>query len=132
MTYKRIMLAIDQDDVSHEAIGEATELAKLLQAKLRIVHVVDEAILADIKEPIIHKELEALERSSINFLETIAKNARESGVDTETKLIKVTNHKQHVAFEVVATAKEWSADLLIIGAYSRHGVHRLLLGCVIT
>lgn len=130
MPYKRIMLAIDQDDVSHKAIEEATELAKLSQAKLQIVHVVDEAILADIKERTIHKELEKLEQSSTIFLETIAKKSREKSIETETKLIKVTKHKQHVAFEIVTAAKAWSADLIIIGAYSRQGVHRLLLGHV--
>lgn len=130
MPYKHIMLAIDQDDVSHEAIEEAIELAKLFQARLRIVHVVDQAILADIQEPAIHKEVEILEKSSLHFLEEIAKNARKSDIETETKLIKVTKRKQHVAFEVVAAAKEWPADLLIIGAYSRQGVHRLLLGHV--
>jgi nucleotide-binding universal stress UspA family protein len=128
--YSRIMLAIDQDDVSHEALSETIYFARIFQAKLLIVHVVDEAILSDFQESSIHEELTALEKSNQAFLEALAAKAHHAGINTETKLLKVTKRSQHIAFEIVTTAKEWSADLLVIGAYSRPGFHKLLFGHV--
>jgi nucleotide-binding universal stress UspA family protein len=34
------------------------------------------------------------------------------------------------ASEIVRTAKEWQADLIVIGSHARHGIPRALLGSV--
>ena len=49
MPYQRIILAIDQDDVSSQALLKAIQLAKKLQAELKIIHVVDEVIITRLK-----------------------------------------------------------------------------------
>jgi nucleotide-binding universal stress UspA family protein len=129
MPYQRIILAIDQDDVSSQALLKAIQLAKKLQAELKIIHVVDEVIITRLKEEAVEDEdLKSAEQPSIDFLKHTMKIAQEAGVCPETQLIKVTTKNQHIAFEIVDAAKDWSADLIIIGAHSRSGIHKLLLG----
>lgn len=131
MSYKRIMLAIDKDEISNDALNETIDLAKTFRAKLCIVHVVDEVIISSIYQiPDIQIEKDFLENSSEEFLKSMAKIAHDANIETETKLLTIKNKNQRIAFEVANAAKEWSADLLVIGAYSRSGFHKLLLGHV--
>jgi nucleotide-binding universal stress UspA family protein len=125
------MLAIDEDDISQEALHEAIYFAKSLKAKLRIIHVVDEGVLAGLERvPAISDEIKTLENSSEKFLHSVFRIAHDAGIEPETQLLKITERNQRIAFEIVDAAKEWSADLLVIGAYSRPGIHKLLLGHV--
>lgn len=131
MPYKRIILAIDQDDVSSQALFKAIQLVKKLQAELKIIHVVDEVIITRLKEEAkLDEDLKTIEKTSKDFLNTIIAIAQKNGVSPEIQLIRVTKQNQHIAFEIADAAKDWSADLIIIGAYSRKGTHKLLLGRV--
>ena len=131
MPYKCIMLAIDEDDVSQEALHQAITLAKTLHAKLKIIHVIDEALLADIKlSSAINEEINVLEKSNKKFLHSAMKIACDASIEPEIKLIRITERGRRIAFEIADAAKEWEADLLVIGAYSRSGFHKLLLGHV--
>ena len=129
MAYKRIILAIDQDEVASHALLRAIQLAKKLQAELKIIHVIDEVIVTRLKEQNkLDEDLISIEKTSSDFLKSIIDIAKKHDVTPETQLIKVTKHYQQIAFEIVDAAQNWSADLIIIGAYSRRGFHKLLLG----
>lgn len=131
MPYKRIMLAIDQDEVASHALLRAIQLAKKLQAELKIIHVSDEEIVTRLKqEAQLDEDLKSVEKSNGDFLKTIMNIAKKHEISPEIQLIKITKKNQQVAFEIADAASNWSADLIIIGAYSRKGFHKLLLGRV--
>lgn len=100
------MLAIDEDDISQEALHEAIYLCRVIQAKLRIVHVIDEGVLADLgKVPTIFGEIKEIENAANKFLQSVVKMTHEAGIDPETQFIKITRRDQHIAFEIADTVK---------------------------
>ena len=132
MIYKKIMLAIDGSVTSHFVVEEAIKLTKGQDVSLRIIHVVDESYsyfggsafdalsyVAACKkegEKILHKaEKKITERSSIKV---------------ETSLVELGPFQGRVGEVIVAEAKAWHADLLIIGTHGRRGFSRLFLGSV--
>ncbi|MBA3535106.1 MAG: universal stress protein [Tatlockia sp.] len=50
MSYKNIMLAIDESNTSRLALQEAIKLAKDLNANLNIIHIIDETALNQVDE----------------------------------------------------------------------------------
>lgn len=132
MSYKRILLALDNDDVSRQALEEAVELAKSLRAELRLIHVIDEMMISHFKERSIdvNKEINAFVNSTENFVNNIHGKLRKMGVKFKFEILKITTVNQRVPIEIVEAAKKWKADLIIVGAYSRPGIHRLELGHV--
>lgn len=131
MPYKKIMLAIDQDDVSFYSLEHAIQLAKKVDASLKIIHVVDEIIISRLNnDPKWNDNFKVNEKVHEDFVGKLLSLAKTKGILPETQLITITRQNQHVAFEIADAAKNWSADLIIIGAYSRKGIHKLLLGHV--
>lgn len=128
--FTRILVAIADDELAGEVIATAAALAGTLGAKVALVEVVD---LVDISTavasplsleaaPIVTAELtqnqqqlgrELLDRAAAQF----------PGGNVETFL-----REGVPGDEIIATAKEWGADLLIIGSHGRGGLERLFLG----
>ncbi len=54
--------------------------------------------------------------------------ARQMGMAAETKLIEARGGR--IASVIVEEARRWSADLIVIGTYSRSGFSRVLFGSV--
>lgn len=132
MIYKKIMLAIDGSDTSDAAINEVIKLTKGHDVHLRIVHVVDETFIytggpafdylsyiAECREEG-QKILDAAEK----------KITSQSSIKTETSLIELKPFLRRIAEVIVEEAKEWPADLLVIGTHGRRGFSRLFLGSV--
>ena len=73
-------------------------------------------------EPVI----ESLMSGGKRILDRAAKLAASRGVRTETELFE--NATARVADVLVARARRWRADLIVMGTHGRRGVNRLVLG----
>lgn len=130
--FGRVLVAVAQDELAGRAVETATGLAGALGAQLAVVHVVDLAVsgmaAAGPMEagagPVATQALvEEQEASGRALLDEIA-GRLPSGV-AETILRIGTP-----AGEVVATAREWGAELIVVGTHGRGGLERLMLGSV--
>jgi universal stress protein A len=117
MDYKRILVGVDLGDHSDLVLGRAREVASAAGGKLRIVHVVEyvpvepmgEALLPAVN---IEEELVAGARTRLTEL------ARTAGLaEAERAVIAGT-----IKSELVKEAREWAADLVILGSRERHGL----------
>lgn len=113
---KNIVVACEVDSISTYTIRYAIELAKLLNAKLTILHIVDVSRLKELIKIGLFKEDERklieqdLEREGRVFVERFRNIARENGVDCDVIIMWGTVHKQ-----VARVVKDIKANLLIIG-----------------
>ena len=129
--YQRILIAVDGSDLSNHALREAIALAQNLHAALRIVHVVDEVTLnwegeyADMSEI-----LKSFRDSGQRILEKAQNIAREAGMEHEAKLLEIQTFGHRISDLIVEEAKDWPADLIIVGTHGRRGLHDVLLGSV--
>lgn len=131
--YTHILIAIDDSATSLKALEEAILLAKQQNAKLEIIHAVDESILQTVTT---HGEMLApadqLQRSMANSGDAILEDARrmaeEAGISPLTKLL--VSRDQHAADQITEAVEQSKPDLLVVGSHGRRGFKRLLLGSV--
>jgi len=128
MVYKRIMVPVDGSATSTAGLNEALRLARSQNAKLRLIHIVDEMMVFGTSETGLNIEpvLESMKRTGKRVLDRAAKLAAARGVRAETELWE--NATGRVAEALVARAKRWRAELIVMGTHGRRGVNRMLLG----
>lgn len=128
MAYKRILVPVDGSPTSAKGLQEAIRLAKETGARLRLLHVVEEysAFAAPEVGVNIGPLLDAMKATGRKTLARIEASARRAGVRPESALVE--DFGGRVADAVIAQAKRWRADLIVMGTHGRRGVTRALLG----
>jgi nucleotide-binding universal stress UspA family protein len=132
--YARILVATDGSPTSDLAVEQAARLAKDQQAQLRIVHVVEQSRLAFAAAgPVaidLEGVLEALRKFGRDALDRARAVASRLGLEAETAIIGEDAVDDRVAVILVAEARRWNADLIVLGTHGRRGLDHLLMGSV--
>ena len=128
MVYKKILVPVDGSSTSTAGLNEALRLARNQKARIRLLHIVDEVAIFGSAEGGLNVEpvIESLMSGGKRILDRAAKLAASRGVRTETELFE--NATARVADVLVARARRWRADLIVMGTHGRRGVNRLVLG----
>ena len=128
--YQRILVPVDGSATSERALQEAIKLAAG-KAQLRLVHVIEEIYPLDIEGYAYIDQIalqEAVRHTGERVLGQAAEKAQRSGVAAETVLLEAGGGR--VADVIEGEARNWPADLIVIGTHGRTGLSRLLLGSV--
>jgi universal stress protein A len=125
LSFQRILVAVDAEPVAAHAADVGRELAHALGATLAFIYVVDPSTVAAPDGGIPASELIALaetdgKRVLAGFRPVMA------GQSIPLEFVQVGTP----ASEIVKTATQWSADLIVIGSHGRGGLSRALLGSV--
>lgn len=130
--YSKILVAVDESDVSRHALQQAIELASKLSASLRMVHVVDMSWLPVGPEMAI--DVDALRETLHGVGEQILAAARDAakaaGFEAEAVLSETEAPNQQVAEVITDEASRWGADMVVMGTHGRRGFQHLMLGSV--
>jgi len=128
--YQRILVPIDGSVTSERALQEAIKLAGG-NSVLRLVYVLEEIYSLDaeayafVNYPALQ---DAMRSTGERILAQTAKKAQKAGAKVETALLDVSGER--VASVIDGEARQWGADLIVIGTHGRSGLSRLLLGSV--
>lgn len=126
MTYKKILLAVDSSTHSMHAAKMGFELARQLTATVALLFVVAK------NREVINPDLGITPEQSATVL---LKQAEE----TIEQLIKMHDFSSDVLHftpegfpkqEIIKTAREWEADIIVMGAHGKSGLLHLLMGSV--
>ena len=129
--YNRILVAIDGSETSNKALKEAISLAREQRSTLRLVHVVDVAITyASLGGPYVAEYQRALQAAGGKVIADCSAIVRDAGVQFDAISIVLETPYQHVYEAIENEAKQWRADLIVIGTHGRRGLGRLFLGSV--
>jgi nucleotide-binding universal stress UspA family protein len=130
--YKHILVAVDGSHTSELALSEAIKLARALNSRLRVVHVVDKVSAnwyavgyANANPALIW---EAMVMTGREILEKAV--GRASGIECDTKLIEIDTPGRRIPEVIADEANAWPADLILCGTHGRRGVSKLFLGSV--
>lgn len=128
MSYKRILVPVDGGPVSAKGLKEAIKLARAARARLRLLHVVEEyaAFASPELGANVGPILDALRDAGRRTLAKVERQARGLGARPETALAESVGGR--VADVIVAQARRWRADLIVMGTHGRRGMNRMLVG----
>ena len=126
--YKKILVPIDGSPTSDRGLAEAVRLAQALGSQIRLVHVVNEWIIASPEGAVVNigLVLDALRASGHAALDAADRLVRDAGVDTDSVLLEEIGSQAGPA--IVKQAQEWPADLIVCGTHGRRGIRRIVLG----
>lgn len=127
--YQHILVPIDGSATSKLALQEALKFAQQQNARLELVHVLEDIWYFDQDNLLNYAALlESMRSSGEKILAQAQTLAQQVGITVETKLLEARGER--IASIIVEEAKRWSAELIIIGTHGRSGFSRLLLGSI--
>jgi nucleotide-binding universal stress UspA family protein len=126
--FTNILVAIDGSDASQRAFVRAVEEAKVWNARLHVVYVVETGLFSSLPaDNTVEIMYRVLEKEGIAVLDKAKKYAAENGITA------ITHMKQgHAGSELVTLAGEEKADLVMVGSHGKSQADRLLIGSVST
>jgi nucleotide-binding universal stress UspA family protein len=122
MSFRRVLIALDDSAIAAHAADVGIELATSLKAELGLVYVVDPTVALQPESGIAAADWVAtLKREGQVFL---AAAAQRTGGPPAWQFVR----EGKPADQILAAAGEWDADVIVIGTHGRSGVSRLVLG----
>jgi nucleotide-binding universal stress UspA family protein len=126
--FTSILVAIDGSEASERAIVRAIDEAKVWNAKLHAVYVVETGLFSSLpSDNTVEIMYRVLEKEGESVLNKAKKTAVESGI----ALIPHTK-QGHAGSEVISLAEREKIDLVIVGSHGKSKADQLLLGSVST
>ena len=130
--FKRILLAVDDTPCTHKAIEYAKDLVQEFNSSIALVTVVAPTSPANYgadpllgQQPIVVPEVSEMEQNAAaQFLQEIA-----SEFDNAAEVF-VFNRIGTIRDEILQTAQEWTADLIIMGSNGRTGFDHFISGSI--
>ena len=120
-TPKKILVPTDMSAYSLSALEYGEEVAKIFDAELTVVYVVDDGKHKETREQL-DAELEKQSRMMISHM--LVNN------DLATRNINIVIRHGHAATEIVRAARDLQIDLIVLSTHGRTGLRHVLLGSV--
>ena len=122
--FNRILIPTDGSDYTLEAVKKGLSLAKLVNAEVTAIFVVDESAFSGIPaDSMITDVYSILENEGQAAIDTVVEMGERMGVVVSSRIVHGTP-----AREIVAEAK--GHDIIVMGTLGRGGIEHLLLGSV--
>ena len=125
--FHRVLLALDGSQAPEVALESAVRAAELTGAELGLVRIVEVPRIPFVPEGTVVPRAKgpAVDRATV-YLEEVAARLSADGVEAG----HAVRAHEHAFMGIRAYARQWSADLIVIGTRGRGGPARLLLGSV--
>lgn len=128
MTVSKILIAVDRTAAAFKAVKVGFSLAKSLKkTEVLLIHVIDPAwAIGDIDSGILPEQVLAkLHEETDHFLTQLIQIY---GADLEPLSIILEGK---VTREIIQTAKNYQADILVLGVHDRQGISQLFIEDVV-
>lgn len=140
--YQKILVAMDQSETSQYVFEQSVFLAKASDAELMLLHVLSpledpylspvftqpDSIYPSVQTAPIDsymREWEELKKQRLDWLRSLSDTAVNAGVKAESTL-----NLGDAGRIICEVARNWPADLIIVGRRGRTGISEFLLGSV--
>jgi len=123
---KKILIPIDGSDYSMRAAEYGLGIAKMIDAQIMVVYVMDQTLLDQVLRVADREDVERdLKKDGQQYINYVLKVAQKESVKAGSLLVKGRPFEQ-----IVHLAKELNMDLIVMGTYGLKGADRILIGSV--
>ncbi|WP_054857396.1 universal stress protein [Vulcanisaeta sp. JCM 16159] len=123
----KILVGYDGSKAGDKALDYAINIARSFNAKLYIIHVIEEGKITIAPDSSMYPALiDSMEKQGRDLLNRAVERARNLGVDVEGLLEVGTD----AAETIINVANNLNVDLIIVGSRGLRGLTRFLLGSV--
>jgi nucleotide-binding universal stress UspA family protein len=122
VVFRKILIALDDEPIAAHAADIGAELARLAGSEMAFIRVIDAELVnpADTADVLVASAKEEARKLIDDFRKRLPQQP--AALDFVQIGSPVT--------EIVKAAKDWPADLIVIGSHGRGGIRRALLGSV--
>lgn len=126
--YQKILVPIDGSEISTQGLKEAIKLAKSQHSQIRLFHIANDRIVDSGYGDSSYggQIIECARENGQKVLSGALTLARQHGLEAETVLVESIGGPASAM--IVTEAKEWPADLIVMGTHGRRGLRRLAMG----
>jgi len=122
----KVVMAVDHSQFTADVVQAALQQFRPEQTEVRVLHVLQPAAPAPPQmSPGYAPELAGQKKPAQDLVEGVAQKLRDSGFKA-SGTVEVGDVRE----QIVDTAAEWPADLILVASHGRKSVARLLLGSV--
>jgi nucleotide-binding universal stress UspA family protein len=126
--FNNILVALDGSEVSQRALIRAADEAKLWNANLHAIYVVETGLFSSLPlDNTVEIMYSVLEKEGNEVLERAKKYGTDMGITVFTHM-----EQGHAGSEIVALAEREKVDLIMVGSHGKSNADRLLIGSVST
>lgn len=130
MSYKHILIPVDDSPISYAAVEHAEKLAKAFGSKVTVMSVIalDPFTGVDFYKiaPAVTQYILEAEKNAEGRLKDIQDTLTHHGLSVDTKIIR----EMPTATGILNVADEINADLIVMGSHGRTGIKKFILGSV--
>lgn len=126
MAYQKILIAVDSSAYAMNAAKKGFELAHQLNATIGLIYVIDrnkESVNVEVGITPEQSQTVLLKQAEENISQLIKMY---DGIDQVFRFAPEGFPKK----EIINTAKEWGADLIVMGTHGRTGLAHMMMGSV--
>ena len=127
--YQRILVPVDGSETANKALVAALQLARESGGRVRLIHVLEElAYLTGYEQYGAYSGdlITAMQDTATKILDDALAIAQSAGVPADSLLCDKLGDR--LAEAVADAARQWNADLVVVGTHGRRGIGRMLLG----
>jgi nucleotide-binding universal stress UspA family protein len=125
MSFNKILVAVESSPIAAHAVDVGVELARSLKAEIALIRVTESPTAYGVDAGVSARELMAQAKREDQKLLAGARERLSLPASVQEFL-----PAGDPATEIVRAAKEWPADIIVLGSHGRAGVSRALLGSV--
>ena len=127
--YKHVLVPVDGSETALLGLNEAIELAKHINAEIRLVHVVNKlpwVSPGEVSADVLQAMINDLRGNGESIVHDATTAVRDAGIAVDSRLIEALGSEAGEC--IVKEAASWPADLIVCGTHGRRGVRRILMG----
>ena len=112
--FERILVPTDGSEIAEKAGFEAVQLAKKIDGKIIVTHIIDQSLTRPYDE---------LENAAQQYIKTIIDNALENDVECESMIIYGSPK-----YDLMTLTRKSEADCIMLGTHGKTGITSSLMG----